>query len=139
MIDVVFGNPPIDDDVEDEEDDQDEAARASTAFCDIWLDVVGLAVTGRLLERVMLIPSFSAKGCEHLTADLNYLVNVLSALGITGHPHPLLGHLAEISAMDAGSLVQQILTRDASDPLIAALATIEKRLATLRGISTAGY
>ena len=133
----VLGNPPLDDEVDVDDDDQDEAARASAKFCDAWLDVVGLAVTGRLLERIMLIPSLSPKGCEHLSADLNYLVNVLSALGIAGHPHPLLGHLAEVSSMDAESLVQhQLSGRNLADPVNAFLAVLDKRMARLRGIPT---
>ena len=77
----------VDHDVEDE--DNDEESKAITNFCNAWLDVVGLAVTGRLMERLLRIPTLTAKGCEHLQADLNYLVNVFSALGVAGHPHRL--------------------------------------------------
>ena len=41
------------DDEDDEKDGEDADTKASAAFCNQWLDVVGLAVTGRLLERTM--------------------------------------------------------------------------------------
>ena len=137
LVDLVLGNAAAvyEETEEREDDDEDEHARESAAFCDAWLDVVGMAITGRILERIMLIPSLSPKGCEHLTVDLNYLVNVLSALGIQGHPHPLLQHVAELAAMDADSLVDQIKSRDLSLPLSSCLATLERRLASRRGIT----
>jgi conserved oligomeric Golgi complex subunit 7 len=135
LIDLIARSPPNEDE-EEESENQDEIALKSEAFCDAWLDVVGLSITGRLLERIMKIPSLSPKGCDHLHADLNYLVNVLSALGISGHPHPLLSHFAELCSMNAESLVQQIEGRDRADPLSASLAAMEKKFANLRGIPT---
>lgn len=137
LVDLVLGNASaIYEETEEHEDDEDDHARDSAAFCDTWLDVVGMAITGRILERIMLIPSLSPKGCEHLTVDLNYLVNVLSALGIQGHPHPLLQHIAELAAMDENSLVEQIRSRDLSSPLSSSLAAFERRLASRQGIPT---
>jgi hypothetical protein len=120
---------------EELEEEQDEAMRLSSAFCNSWLDVVGLAVAGRLLERIMRIPSLTPKGCEHLNADLNYLVNVFSALGVAGHPHPLLGHIAEIAMLSGEDLAQQMANRDKSDPIQQSLLSIEERVAAMRGIS----
>jgi hypothetical protein len=125
-------------DIEDEEDleEEDEETKAVTTFCNSWLDVVGLAVTGRLLERISCIPALTPKGCEHLNADLNYLVNVFSALGVSGHPHPLLGHIAELATMDRDALTERIASRDRSDPIDASLASIEERLAAIRSGAT---
>jgi hypothetical protein len=125
--------------VEEEEDDEKEeedANREGTIFCNAWLDVVGLAVTGHLLERIVRIQQLSPKGCEHLAADLNYLVNVLSALGVSGHPHPLVHHFAELAMMDGLTLQQQIMARDRSLPLSAALRAAETRIASMRGIAS---
>ena len=135
LINLVLGNPPFDDEEEVEEEERDEATVASAKFCDAWLDVLGLSITGRILQCIMLIPSLSAKGCEHLNADLNYLVNVFSALGIAGHPHPLLGHVAEITLLDTEGLVQQIAGRDQGNSIGAFLASTETQLAQLRGVS----
>jgi conserved oligomeric Golgi complex subunit 7 len=145
FADLVMGNVVMEeeDDNEDDagqDDDGGEVSKASAAFCNAWLDVVGLAVTGRLLERIMRIPSLTAKGCEHLNADLNYLVNVFAALGVAGHPHPLLGHLSEIVLLDGPTLTQRISTStvEGGDPssvveAAAFLRSMEERLAAMRG------
>jgi len=130
----VLGEPVMDEDGEEAEED-DEAKKASAAFCNSWLDVVGLAVTGRLLERIMQIPSLSQKGCEHLNADLNYLINVFSALGVSGHPHPLLGHIAELATLDGTVLSERIAARDRNCPAESSLRAIEERLAAMRGMA----
>lgn len=123
---------------EEEADDEkeDDANKDGTIFCNAWLDVVGLAVTGHLLERIMRIQQLSPRGCEHLSADMNYLINVLSALGVSGHPHPLVHHIAELAMMDGLALQQQIMSRDRSVPLSAALRAAEARIASMRGIAS---
>jgi hypothetical protein len=121
---------------EEEEAVEDDTNKEGTIFCNAWLDVVGLAVTGHLLERIMRIQQLSPKGCEHLSADLNYLINVLSALGVSGHPHPLVNHFAELAMMDGLTLQQQIMARDRNVPLTAALRAAEMRIASTRGIAS---
>lgn len=127
---MVLGYAEMED--EEELEEEDEATKRSSAFCNAWLDVVGLAVAGRLLERIMRIPNLTPKGCEHLNADLNYLVNVFSALGVSGHPHPLLGHIAEISVLSGEDLAQEMSQRDKSNPLQQSLLSIEERVAAMR-------
>ena len=134
ILDLLINATPPEDDEEDE--DEDEATRASTAFCNAWLDAVGLSVTGRLLERIVRIPQLTPKGCEHLSADLNYIVNVFSALGLKGHPHPLVGHVAELAMLEGVIFSERIANWDRSDPVQAALMCIEQRLALMRGIQT---
>ena len=129
--------PAVDNDEEDdEEEDPDE--KATTAFCNKWLDVVGLAVTGRLLERTMRIPRLGKKGAEHLAADLNYIRNVFTALGVTGHPHPLLGYVAQLVALDEDSLRSKIRSgRVDSEALMAGdvIRRAELRVAYVRSIT----
>ena len=112
---------------------EDEIACA--AFCNAWLDVIGLAVTGRLLEKIMRIPQLTSKGCEHLTADLNYLVNVFSALGVAGHPHPLVTHIGALATLSDGDLETQIKSRNTVSEVENALRAVEARIALRRGIS----
>jgi hypothetical protein len=121
---------------EEEEDDDDDTNKEGTVFCNSWLDAVGLAVTGQLLERIMRINQLTPRGCEHLYADLNYLINVLSALGVSEHPHPLVNHFAELVMMDEGALRDLIMVRDRNLPLSAVLRAAETRLSSVRGIST---
>ena len=132
LLDMVVG-PALEEEVEPDGDD-DEENKDVTAFCNAWLDVVGLAVTGRLMERLLRIPNLTPKGCEHLQADLNYLVNVLMALGVQGHPHPLLGHMAELSMLDGDILLERIQGHDTREPLENCLASMEKRLAAMKGV-----
>ena len=129
---------------EEDEEGQGEEDQKVTAFCNAWLDVIGLAVTGRLVERILNIPQLTVKGCEHLKADLDYLQNVLVALGVSGHPHPLLDHVSQVISMDLGSLQARIRqlnsekkaksTDSASSLVQLALIAMEERLAAMRGM-----
>ncbi|KAL7530482.1 hypothetical protein ACHAWF_003394, partial [Thalassiosira exigua] len=128
---------------EEEEEEEDPDAKASAAFCNQWLDVVGLAVTGRLLERAMRIPRLGRKGAEHLATDLNYVRNVFAALGVSGHPHPLLGYVAGLVTLDEGALKAKISQRkqeggDGYAGTTGALEVIKRaelRIAYVRSIS----
>ena len=118
------------------EDDTDTGD--SAAFCNQWLDVVGLAVTGRILERTMRIPRLGRKGAEHLAADINYILNVFSALGISGHPHPLLGYVAKLVAFDDQVLRSKIQRRQKDNEVSHALEVIKRvelRIANVRSIA----
>ena len=120
----------------DAEDDAEEGA--SAAFCNQWLDVVGLAVTGRLLERLMRIPRLGRKGAEHLVADVNYILNVFTALGVSGHPHPLLGYVAMLVTVDDQMLRSKIQSRRSDGEVSDALEVIKRvelRIAYVRSIS----
>jgi conserved oligomeric Golgi complex subunit 7 len=130
-----YVNTVFEDDDELDEKAQDDLEKDKHDFSNQWLDVVGLAVTGRLLERILRIPRLTPKGCEHLSVDLNYLINVLAALGVSGHPHPLVNHFSEISALDADSLKAMIGGRLRNIPLVNALCSMEERLALMRGVS----
>ena len=132
---LVLNNAALTEEDAQLEEGASDAEKASAEFCNAWLDVVGLAVTGRLLERIMRIPQLTPKGCEHLSADLNYLINVFSALGVAGHPHPLVSHLAELANLPDEELKGQVLQRDRNDSLQSALRAVEARIALLRGLS----
>jgi conserved oligomeric Golgi complex subunit 7 len=130
-----YVNSGFDDEDDLEDDEQDAEERSKHDFSNQWLDVVGLAVTGRLLERILRIPRVSVKGCDHLSVDLNYLANVLAALGVNGHPHPLVNHFAEIFVLDTDALTLLIQSRVSNTTLIVALRTIEERVAQMRGVT----
>jgi len=136
LDDSTDGLPALDqEDDEDEEDDPEE--KATTAFCNLWLDVVGLAVTGRLLERTMRIPRLGRKGAEHLASDLNYIRNVFTALGVSGHPHPLLGYIAKLVVLDEDTLRSRNRDRQSEDrgPASEVIRRAELRVAYVRSIS----
>mmetsp|Transcript_18838 Transcript_18838/g.38038 ORF Transcript_18838/g.38038 Transcript_18838/m.38038 type:complete len:1021 (-) Transcript_18838:17-3079(-) len=133
------GDTDMDNQIEEEDDEEEDPDdKASTAFCNQWLDVVGLAVAGRLLERTMRIPRLGRKGAEHLAADLNYIRNVFTALGVAGHPHPLLGYMAKLVTMNEESLQFKIHSRQGEKTPSDALEVIKRaeiRIAYVRGIS----
>jgi conserved oligomeric Golgi complex subunit 7 len=134
IVDLVLNNAALAEEDAMLEEGATEHEIASAAFCNAWLDVIGLAVTGRLLERIMRIPQLTPKGCDHLTSDLNYLVNVFSALGVAGHPHPLVSHLASLATLSDADLEAQIRARDRSSDVQGALRAVEARIARLRGV-----
>jgi len=137
IADLVLSNSALGEEDAALEEGATEDEIASAAFCNAWLDVIGLAVTGRLLEKIMRIPQLTSKGCEHLTADLNYLVNVFSALGVAGHPHPLVTHIGAIATLSDGELETQIKSRNKTSEVENALRAVEARIALRRGISVA--
>ena len=123
-----------------EEDGEDEDP-ATAAFCNQWLDAVGLAATGRLLERTMRIPRLGAVGARHLAADLDYVMNVFTALGVSGHPHPLLGYVSRLVAMEPGELRSRIERRkgedgggDAASEELEVVKRVELRIAYIRSV-----
>jgi hypothetical protein len=116
---------------EDEMDDEDSAL-----FCNKWLDVIGLALTGRLLERMMRIPRLGRRGSEHLATDLNYIMNVFTALGVPSHPHPLLKYITQLVMMDDQMLRSKIqLHRGETSEVVEVVKRAELRIAHVRGIS----
>jgi conserved oligomeric Golgi complex subunit 7 len=118
------------DELETERDDDEN--KAVTVFCNAWLDAIGTAVTGRLLERIMRIPLLTTKGADHLAADLQYVVNIFTALGIKELPHPLLGHVAELATLEPDVLEQRIESMDRSDDISNFLRLVESRLLAMR-------
>mmetsp|Transcript_14433 Transcript_14433/g.27139 ORF Transcript_14433/g.27139 Transcript_14433/m.27139 type:complete len:999 (+) Transcript_14433:817-3813(+) len=115
--------------MEEEVDILDDNEIEAQKFCNQWLDVICSSVTGLLLEKTMRIEFLSPKGCEHLCTDLNYIINVLTALGVSGHPHPLLIHILELTKLSAEELESRIV--DAPDDIYS-LKNIETRLLQMR-------
>ena len=86
----------------------------------------------------MRIPRLGRKGAEHLATDLNYICNVFTALGVVGHPHPLLGYVAKLVTMDEESLQFKIQSRQGEMTPSDAMEVIKRaeiRIAYVRGIS----
>eukprot|EP00536_Pseudo-nitzschia_multiseries_P000150 jgi/Psemu1/282127/fgenesh1_pg.3_\ len=135
IADLVLANAALTEEDAALEEGATDDEIASAAFCNAWLDVVGLGVTGRLLETMMRIPQLTPKGCDHLASDLNYLVNVFSALGVAGHPHPLVSHVAALAELSDDELEAQIQSRNTGSEIEGALRAVEARVALRRGIS----
>ncbi len=124
----------LDNNFEDEGEDcnGDDDDSAAQKFCNQWLDAVCSAVTGLLLQQTVRIQRLSRKGSEHLSTDFNYIVNVLTALGVSGHPHPLLSHISELAQMTPEDLQNRML--ESSDDGYG-IRNTEVRIAQMRGVS----
>ena len=123
LVDYVLGDVVTlqhDDEINPNQHDDDDVDgdnhKAVTTFCNTWLDVVSTAVTGRLIERILRIPLLTNQGCEHIQADFAYIMNVLTALGIPGHPHPLLSHIATLATLDETVLTERRDAMASSSP-----------------------
>lgn len=121
----------VDDKDKLEEEEEEDELTASAQFTNKWLDALGLAVSGYLLERTLRIHSLSKAGGEHLLADYNYLINVFEALGIVGHPHPLLLHCSRLFSMSPDEM---LVSADTSSAMGRAIRACENRIALMRGI-----
>lgn len=123
--------------LEEEEDLQDEAGENAEmhAFCNKWLDAVCTAVTGKLLDRTMRIQYLSRKGCDHLSVDYNYIINVFSALGVLGHPHPILSHIAQVYKLEAETARDRIASFSLKEQSVTVkiMSKMESRITEMRG------
>jgi len=120
--------------LEEEEEEEGADLSATALFTNKWLDVIGLAVTGYLLERTLRVPHLSQRGCEHFFADYSYLVNVFEALGIAGHPHPILLHFAKLFSMPVEELT---FSADERSAMGRAIGASERRIGLMRGVESA--
>lgn len=112
-----------------------DSQTATTVFTNKWLDAIGLAVTGYLLERTLRIHYLSERGSEQLAADLQYLGNVFAALGVDGHPHPLLAHCMRLIETAPEALDVKIMTKDANSSISRAIHGLEVKIGMIRGVS----
>lgn len=89
------------------------------------------------LHIITGIPRLSKTGSEHLATDLNYIINVFTALGVAGHPHPLLGYVAQLCQLNDESLRSQIEHRrgDEVSEAVECIKRMELRIAYVRGVS----
>jgi len=92
------------------------------------------------------IDSFFCKCCSHaffnhcllLMHSQKYrmfLFRCYSALGVSGHPHPLLNHFAGLLTMGEDELKAHIMSREQTNPVSNAIRAAEVRIALIRGIS----
>lgn len=115
------------------ENENDEGDTPSTLFCNQWLDVISSTLTAALLNQTMKIPKLSRMGCEQLVVDFGYLMNVLSALGLSNHPHQLLNHIAEVSQLSDDEFKARLVQK--TFDLENVVDLVDRRLAQMRNIS----
>ena len=52
----------------------------------MWLSKLARGTADLYVSQVLAIPRLGEKGAKQLLADMEYLINVLQALGVTPHP-----------------------------------------------------
>eukprot|EP01116_Phalansterium_solitarium_P021414 TRINITY_DN6645_c0_g1_i1.p1 TRINITY_DN6645_c0_g1~~TRINITY_DN6645_c0_g1_i1.p1 ORF type:complete len:861 (-),score=300.25 TRINITY_DN6645_c0_g1_i1:236-2818(-) len=62
-------------------DDDEDSEESGFAFQ--WISALCRGTTSLYLQRILEIPALTDHGSKQLTADISYLINVLSALGMT--------------------------------------------------------
>jgi hypothetical protein len=75
---------------------------------DHWLESVGRQLALLYLDEVLKIPRLSGKGCAQLSADIDYMCNVMSAVDIT--PPPRMLQLNQLVAMDGQAFAAAVKT-----------------------------
>jgi len=79
-------------------DQQGTDADRADAFTAMWLSKLARGCADLYVTQILVIPRLSEQGTKQLVADIEYLVNVLKALGVT--PHPKLGQCVEALQAD---------------------------------------
>eukprot|EP00038_Savillea_parva_P011484 m.197859 g.197859 ORF g.197859 m.197859 type:complete len:721 (+) comp20248_c0_seq1:124-2286(+) len=94
---------------------------------DHWLESIGTQLANLYLDEVFKIGKLSSKGCAQLSADIEYLCNVMSALDIT--PPAMILQTNQLVAMDADEFAKSARALDLPADLVA-------RVSKMRGQST---
>lgn len=82
-----------------EEEDEDAAA---LAFVNEWLGAIADSAVGLVVIQLVKIPSLSPQGRAQLVVDIEYISNVVQAMGL--RQHPLLVHIRLLLLKDPAIL-----------------------------------
>ena len=86
-------------------------------FVNDWLGAIADAIVGLVLSWLMRIPELSKQGRVQLAADLGYLKNVVSALGLS--PHPILSFLCGLTTREGSKLqMNQLLQKGQGNTVV---------------------
>lgn len=91
---------------------------------DHWLDSVGKQIALLYLDEIFKIPQLSTKGCAQLSADIEYLCNVMSALDVA--PPPQILQTNQLVAMSSDEFEQSANSLDLPADLIARVSKMRK-------------
>ena len=103
-----------DESVGDETADQDAEA-AALGFVNEWLGAIADSTVGLSVAQWLQVPSLSPAGRSQLVVDLEYLSNVVQAMGL--RQHPLLVHMRQLLLKDPQSLLIAMEAAPARTPV----------------------
>lgn len=96
---VMFGSvfsklDDLDGGLTDDATDPSDDEAAAMAFVNEWLGAVSDATMGFVLGQIALVKKLTAVGRAQLIVDLDYISNVISAMGL--RQHPMITHLRQL-------------------------------------------
>jgi len=84
---------------------------AAIQFVNEWLQAMCDAVTGLVLSQIICIRVLTHRGRAQLAVDIDYLSNVIDAMGLKAHP--LLTHMATLLSRNPAELQSEVSKQSA--------------------------
>jgi hypothetical protein len=106
---------------------ENDAEAAALSFVNEWLGAVADSTVGLVLAQWLQVPVLSPAGRAQLVVDLEYISNVVQAMGL--RQHPLLVHMRQVLLKDPHSLIGTVDTPPARTPVALALHRLDAQLA----------
>ena len=85
------------------EGDNNNEEYAALGFVNEWLGAIADSTVGLVVAQWLRVPSLSPVGRAQLIVDIEYVSNVVQAMGLK--QHPLLNHLRQLLLKDPASLI----------------------------------
>jgi len=98
---TVYGTPAVESEPEGGADSGTDGGESSELIAlrlaNDWLEAIADSIIGLILAQIVRIERLSAQGKRQLRTDLDYVTNVVSAIGLA--PHPILAHVSSVLAL----------------------------------------
>jgi len=104
---------------------------AAMQFVNEWLQAICDAVTGLVLSQISCIRVLTHRGRAQLAVDINYLSNVIDAMGLKAHP--LLTHTSTLLARNPIDLLSEVSKQSARGAAGVALQWLDSCIARACG------
>lgn len=111
---------------------REEVEDVNSSFAGMWIHVLAVGTMELYVERICGISKMSEIGARQLSVDIEYLCNVMSALGVA--PTAEMALTRKCVECDADAVIFQEI---AADITVNQLRTVVRKVATLRGVNVA--
>jgi hypothetical protein len=108
------------------EDPEADAEAAALGFVNEWLGAVADSTVGLVVAQWLQVSSLSPSGRAQLVVDLEYISNVVHAMGL--RQHPLLVHLRQFLLKDPQTLITALEAAPARTPVAVMLHKMEGKI-----------
>lgn len=113
-------------------EEEADAEAAALGFVNEWLGAVADSTVGLVVAQWLQVPSLSPSGRAQLVVDLEYISNVVHAMGL--RQHPLLVHLRQFLLKDPHSLMVAMEGQPARTPVSVTLHKVEGKILYALGV-----